>query len=167
MRLTTRTNLAMRVLMYCAVNDNRVVRSIDIANTCNASANHLMQVVHLLHLNGFIVAHRGRAGGLELARPAGDISIGQVFRAFEANLPFAECFSAEDNTCPLTDHCRLRTAITAAVEAFYRSLDDMTLNDLVENNCGLRDMLTHGLEPSLECPGRKASNATTAHALAG
>ena len=141
MRLTTRTNLAMRVLMYCAVNDRRVVRSIDIAEACNASANHLMQVVHLLHLNGFIVAHRGRAGGLELGRAASTITIGEVFRVFEANLPFAECFSDDGNTCPLTEHCRLRTAISAAVEAFYRSLDGVTLEDMVRDNCGLQELM--------------------------
>lgn len=159
MRLTTRTNLAMRVLMYCAVNDNRVVRSIDIAKACNASANHLMQVVHLLHLNGFIIAHRGRSGGLELSRPASDISIGDVFRVFEAYLPFAECFSTDDNTCPLTDHCRLRTAITAAVEAFYKSLDGTTLNDLVKDNCGLQDLLSRGLVPDVNCAQKGTQSA--------
>ena len=31
MRLTTRTNLAMRTLMFCAVNPDRVVRKAEIA----------------------------------------------------------------------------------------------------------------------------------------
>ena len=145
MRLTTRTNLAMRVLMYCAVNLDRVVRSAEIAETCNASANHLMQVVHLLHLNGFIIAHRGRSGGLELARPARDISIGDVFRVFESGLPFAECFAGTDNTCPLTTHCRLRNAIAKAVEAFYGELDLMTLDELVRDNSGLESLMRHAV----------------------
>lgn len=141
MRLTTRTNLAMRVLMYCAINDERIVRSAEIAGTCNASANHLLQVVHLLHLRGFITAHRGRAGGLKLARPAGEIMIGDVFRTFESGLPFAECFSADENTCPLTAHCRLRNAISKAVEAFYLELDTVSLEELVQDNDGLEALM--------------------------
>ena len=151
MRLTTRTNLAMRVLMYCAVNANRVVRSAEIAEKCNASANHLMQVVHLLHLNNFIVAHRGRSGGLQLSRPAKDICIGHVFRIFEGSLPFAECFAGDDNTCPLTAYCRLRGAIAKAVEAFYRELDTMTLDELVDDNDGLHVLMSYEAIAPIRC----------------
>ena len=35
-----------------------------------------------------------------------------VFRAIEAPVPLAECFADVDNTCPLTECCRLRTALT-------------------------------------------------------
>ncbi|MBN2629476.1 MAG: Rrf2 family transcriptional regulator [Rhodobacteraceae bacterium] len=151
MRLTTRTNLAMRTLMFCAVNDGRIVRSSEIATACNASINHLMQVVHLLHVNGFVVATRGRTGGLTLAKRASDIVVGEVFRVFEAGLPFAECFSEDGNTCPLTDHCRLRSGIARAVESFYRELDTLTLHDLVVDNCGLIAMLTLEDLPARHC----------------
>jgi Rrf2 family transcriptional regulator, nitric oxide-sensitive transcriptional repressor len=48
MRLTTRTNLAMRTLMFCAANPGRIVRKSEVATACNASENHLAQVIHLL-----------------------------------------------------------------------------------------------------------------------
>ncbi|AJE46974.1 RrF2 family transcriptional regulator [Celeribacter indicus] len=141
MRLTIRTNLAMRVLMACAVNDSRMVRRAEIAQAANASENHLAQVVHLLATSGYIETTRGRAGGLVLARPAGEISIGEVFRQFEAGVPFAECFSGVDNTCPLKVACRLRGALQAALDAFYGVLDGMTLQDLIEDNDGLEALL--------------------------
>ena len=68
MRLTTRTNLAIRTLMYCAANPGVVVRKSDIAKACDASENHLGQVIHLLAQLKFIVTHRGRFGGMTLAR---------------------------------------------------------------------------------------------------
>lgn len=151
MRLTTRTNLAMRVLMFCAVNAGRNVRSAEIAATCNASINHLMQVVHLLNMHGFVVASRGRSGGLVLAKPAKEIVVGAVFRVFESGLPFAECFSEDGNTCPLTEHCRLRSGIARAVEAFYHELDLMTLDELVANNCGLEALLSLEAIPASRC----------------
>ena len=101
MRLTTRTNLAMRTLMFCAVNQGRIVRRQEVAAVCNASENHLAQVIHLLAQKKFLRTIRGRAGGLMLGRAPANITVGEVFRAFEAPLPFAECFAGDANQCPL------------------------------------------------------------------
>ena len=141
MRLTTRTNLASRILMACAVNEGVTVRTSDIAAKCNASTHHLLQVVNLLHGNGFVETIRGRSGGLRLARPMDQISIGEVFRVFEAGAPFAECFDPDTNTCPLSETCRLRSFISRALKMFYHELDMVTLADLVKGNCGLAGIL--------------------------
>ena len=141
MRLTTKTNLAARVLMACAANDGVTLRTAQIAQMCNASLNHLLQVVHGLQAHGFVETLRGRGGGLRLARPPERISMGAVFRVFEAGHPFAECFDPVANTCPLASTCRLRSYIARALEAFYHELDLVTLCDLVQGNCGLVDLL--------------------------
>ena len=140
MRITMRTNLAVRTLMFCAVNPHLTVRKSDIAAACNASEHHLAQVIRMLGHHGLIDATRGRNGGLQLMRPAASINIGSVFRIFEADLPFAECFSAS-NTCPLVDVCWLRNAIKDAVDAFYRSLDKVLLSDLIDGNDQLAALL--------------------------
>lgn len=142
MRLTIRTNIAMRALMYCAVNQDKIVRRADIAQACNASENHLAQVVNVLNHAGFLRTTRGRNGGIMLGRPADQISVGKVFRLLEAGVPFAECMQGAENACPLTDCCRLQRAICTALEAFYAELDKVTLDDLVSNNLGLEDLLT-------------------------
>lgn len=141
MRLTIRTNLAMRTLMFCAVNDGLTVRKHDIAAACNASENHLAQVVNTLAQEGFIETQRGRSGGLRLARAMEEISVGEVLRTFEATLPFAECFDPSANTCPLSEACLFRGALAAAVEAFYTALDKWTLADLVSDNAALEHLL--------------------------
>ena len=141
MRLTIRTNLAMRVLMACAVNEGKMVRRAEIAQATNASENHLAQVVHLLANEGFITTTRGRSGGLSLGRAPEDITIGDVFRHFEAGVPFAECCSGAENTCPLHAVCRLRSALSAALDAFYAVLDGITLQELVNDNAGLEALL--------------------------
>lgn len=146
MRLTTRTNLAMRALMFCAVNEGRYVRKHEIATTCNASENHLAQVVNTLGQLGFVDTQRGRSGGLRLARSMDKISVGQVFRAFETGVPFTECFDPEVNTCPLAACCRLRKALVQALEAFYSSLDGVSLADLVADNLPLEHLL-HMITP--------------------
>jgi Rrf2 family transcriptional regulator, nitric oxide-sensitive transcriptional repressor len=140
MRLTTRTNLAMRTLMFTAVNDGQIVQKHTVAEACGASENHLAQVIHLLARNGFLTTIRGRSGGMMLARPPETISVGQVFRVFEGVLPFTDC-SEENSSCPLAGSCRLKCVLSEAVEAFYKGLDGVTLRDLVKDNSPLHALL--------------------------
>lgn len=141
MRVTKRTNIAIRVLMYCAANNDRLVTKSEVAQRCNASENHLAQVVNQLGQLGYLKTHRGRNGGLELGRAAAHIRIGEVFRAMEAPVPLAECFADVDNTCPLVDACRLRIALADAAEVFYAHLDEVTLDALVCDNEALLQIL--------------------------
>jgi Rrf2 family nitric oxide-sensitive transcriptional repressor len=141
MRLTTRTNLAMRTLMVCAVNPGRIVRKHEVAETCHASENHLAQVIHLLAQRGFLRTVRGRSGGLVLGRPAAEITVGEVFRSFEAVLPFTDCSQGAENACPLIAACRLKCVLSDALAAFYAHLDRVTLSDLVAENGALEQLL--------------------------
>ncbi|WP_136443246.1 RrF2 family transcriptional regulator [Pacificoceanicola onchidii] len=158
MRVTKRTNIAMRVLMFCAANTGRLVTKAEIARTCNASENHLAQIINQLAQLGYLRTQRGRNGGLELSRPASQIQIGEIFRQLEAPVPLAECFADVDNTCPLTEACRLRSALNEAASAFYESLDPITLDALICNN----RPLIHILQPVPACDAasQKADLAT-------
>lgn len=141
MRLTTRTNLAMRTLMFCAVNPGQIVRKHEVAEACGASENHLAQVIHLLARKGYIKTQRGRAGGLMLARAPETIGVGEVFRSFEAVLPFTECTEEKQATCPLASCCRLKCVLQEALDAFYARLDRSTLADLIVENIELHTLL--------------------------
>ena len=154
MRLTLRTNLAMRTLMHCAVRFPESLRTADVARACNASFHHVAQVVNKLESEGFLNTARGRGGGISLAMASDDISVGKVVRLFEGDMPFAECMNADRNTCPLTDTCRLRNYIARAVEAFYHELDMVTLSDLVKGNCGLEQLLGMSRSLAAECGER-------------
>ena len=148
MRLTKRTNISMRVLMYCAVNKGRLVTKAEIAEACNISENHLAQVINRLGQLGFLMTQRGRNGGMTLGHPADKIRVGDVFRAVESAVPITECFADQANTCPLVDVCRLREAIDQATQAFYTSLDGVTLDELVCDNPGLAELLSPAACPA-------------------
>lgn len=141
MRITKRTNIAVRLLMYCAAHQDRLVTKSEIAEVCNISENHLAQVINQLSQLDYLSTQRGRNGGMVLARSAEQIRIGSVFRDVEGNLPLAECFADADNTCPLTDACRLRMALQDAAEVFYASLDEITLEALICDNDPLLQIL--------------------------
>lgn len=141
MRMTKRTNLAMRVLMYCAVNKGRLVTKAEISDVCQTSENHLAQVINELGHLGYLNTHRGRNGGVELAGAADDIMIGEIFRLMEGPVPKHECFADSDGSCPLVEACRLKVALRHATEAFFASLDDLTLGSLICNNKALQKIL--------------------------
>jgi Rrf2 family nitric oxide-sensitive transcriptional repressor len=134
MRITKRTNIAVRLLMYCVAHRDRLVTKAEIAECCNISENHLAQVINQLSQLRYLNTQRGRNGGMALARAAEQIRIGDVFRDIEGGLPLAECFADADNTCPLVSACRLRVALSDAAQAFYAALDDITLESLVCDN---------------------------------
>jgi len=140
-RITKRTNIAIRVLMYCAAHEDRLVTKAEIADCCNVSENHLAQVINQLSQLDYLRTQRGRNGGMSLARPAQQIRIGEVFRLLEGGLPLAECFADADNTCPLVSACRLRLALIDAAQAFYASLDEITLDALICDNLDLMKLL--------------------------
>lgn len=141
MRLTVRTNLAARALMACAANPGQILRTQDIAERCNASVNHMFQVVNALQEHGFLETIRGRSGGVRLARAPERISMGAMFRLLEGGVPFTDCFEGGAGTCPLQGSCRLAGFLHRALEAFYHELDMVTLADLVKGNCGLETLL--------------------------
>jgi Rrf2 family nitric oxide-sensitive transcriptional repressor len=147
MRITKRTNIAIRVLMYCATHTDRLVTKAEIAESCGTSQNHMAQVVNQLAHLGYLKTQRGRTGGMMLGQPASEIPVGAVFRAIEAQVPASECFADADNTCPLVSACFLRLALVDAVEAFYAHLDGLSLDALVCDNVPLRKLL----QP-VECP---------------
>lgn len=141
MRITKRTNIAVRLLMYCAAQRDRLVTKSEVAEVCNVSENHLAQVINQLSQLQYLHTLRGRKGGFTLAVPASQIRIGDVFKHVEGGLPIAECFADADNSCPLTDACRLRVALQDAAEAFYASLEEITLESLVCDNTDLLRIL--------------------------
>jgi Rrf2 family nitric oxide-sensitive transcriptional repressor len=129
-KLTVFTDYSLRVLMHLAAGPQRRTTVAELAQAFGISANHLVKVVHFLGRHGWIATVRGRGGGILLARPAGEIRIGQVVRDTEGTAMPAECFAPQGGSCVLDSVCRLKGLLGEAVGAFYDVLDRHTLADL-------------------------------------
>lgn len=137
MKLKSYTDYALRVLMHLAARPDRLASISEIARTYRISHNHLMKVVHDLRKEGFLDAVRGRSGGIKLARPAQQISVGDVVRHTEGTFDLVDCGS-----CVIAPACALTAALHEARRAFMAVLDSYSLEDLVEERkTGLRELL--------------------------
>lgn len=138
MRLKSYTDYALRVLMHLAAKPDRLASIAEIARTYRISHNHLTKVVHDLRKQGLLDAVRGRSGGVRLARPAAEISVGDVVRHTEGTFDLVDCGS-----CVIAPACALTAALHEARRAFMAVLDGYSLADLVEDQkSGLRALLT-------------------------
>ena len=140
MRLTTFSDYALRTLMYLALHPDRLVTIAEIAMAFGVSTNHLMKVVQLLAANGVITTLRGKHGGLRLARPASQTTLGAIIRRTEPELVMAPCFETE-GACVIQPGCRLAGVLDKALAAFIAVLDATTLADLTADPATLRQLL--------------------------
>ncbi|MDX3229229.1 Rrf2 family transcriptional regulator [Streptomyces sp. ME19-01-6] len=145
MRLTRYSDLALRAVMRLAVVDGEeLLTTRRIADSMNVPYTHMAKTIaHLQHL-GVIEARRGRNGGLTLADAGRSARVGELIRVLEGDREAVVCEG--EAPCPLASACRLRRALREAQEAFYASLDHVTVADLVAPPTG-PVLLTLGAAP--------------------
>ena len=129
MQLTRFTDLGLRVLMYLTGTDPGVPVTIaEIAERFAVPHNHLTKVVQFMGQQGWVLTVRGKGGGLRLARPPADYRLGDVVRLLEPEGPLIDCAQPP---CALRLGCQLKGALDVAQQAFYDSLNRLTLADAI------------------------------------
>ncbi|MFC5549184.1 RrF2 family transcriptional regulator [Massilia aerilata] len=131
MRLTDHTDYALRVLMYLGAHDGRLATTDEVATLHGISHNHLTKVVNQLGHAGFVKTVRGRAGGIRLARPACDITVGDVVRCTEPDLHVVACLDGRPSGCAYADTCCLKRIFRSATSSFLDVLDRVPLSSLL------------------------------------
>jgi len=146
MQITRYTDYSLRVLIYLAVNQDKLVTINDIATSYQISKNHLMKIVQQLNQQGYLLATRGKNGGIKLNKPTTEINIGSLVRKIEDKSKLLECFGS-DNHCVITPGCQLKGLFAQAQENFFKTLDSVTLQDLIgeDKNSNLQNLLTINL----------------------
>lgn len=126
MKLTLFTDYAMRTLLYLGARPDRLCSIGEVAQAYRISQNHLMKVVNQLARTGYVESVRGRAGGIRLGRPPGEINVGALVRQTEDGFDLADC-----GGCVVAPACGLTGVLKEALGAFMAVLDRYTLADLL------------------------------------
>ena len=154
LRLTQYSNFALRILQMIAMRAPAIVTVEEIARAHRISKAHLVKIAAELSRRGYIETMRGRHGGMRLARPAEQISVGEFIRWTEGPLELVECFNPATNTCRLIDVCHLSRGLQRAMRAFLSVLDDLTIADIAINRDALLDRLVGPDQPPVAAEPR-------------
>lgn len=141
MQLSKFTDYALRTLMHLAVAEDNMLTTRQIAEIHGAKYNHLAKVTQWLAREGYVASNRGRTGGIRLARPMHDISIGEVVRKLESQTALVECLGESGGNCILSPCCGLTGALAKAEAAFFAALDEISLAEIATGNGRMRNLL--------------------------
>jgi len=133
-KLSNKGRYGVRALFDIAFyNDGRPTQIREIAERELIPARFLEQIFQDLKKAGLIASKRGPRGGYQLARPAAEISIGDIIRALEG--PVAVLINEEEPKKGLTDPTvAIFRDLAASVEKCF---DSVSIADVCERGAAL------------------------------
>jgi Rrf2 family transcriptional regulator, cysteine metabolism repressor len=121
-------------MVYLAGHDDgRPVPLPEIAAGESIPAPFLERILARLREGGLVKATRGVSGGYQLARPAGDVAVGDVVTALEGPLSLVGCVP-DDGACDRAESCASRIVWRRLDSAISGALNSITLDDLTSDH---------------------------------
>ncbi len=130
MRMSAKAEYAVRAMIQlAAAPPGDVVKTEELANAQGIPAQFLVDILSDLRADRLVRSHRGREGGYELARPAGQISIADVLRCIDGPLASVRDIGLGDldYTGPTTALADVWRALRASMRAV---LEETSLADV-------------------------------------
>lgn len=103
LEITRTTDYAVRILagLYCATGER--TKAADLATATGVSEKYVLKVLATLKRRGWVVSHRGTAGGYSLVSQAKEITLLQVVELFEGPVHLNACTGP--NGCQFVQRC--------------------------------------------------------------
>ena len=128
--ISKQTDYACRVILHLAMlPPSERVTAQDIAKRRLIPRAFVRRVVTQLANAGLLTTTRGASGGLELARPASEISLLQVVEAMEGSIALNGC-AVNPQECPLMKVCSVHEVWVDARRALLEELGRSTFDKL-------------------------------------
>ncbi len=133
MRINSFSDVSLRLLMVLSsLPDDDLPTTRELADSVGTPYNHVSKAVLKLRQIGLVEAIRGRSGGVRITPAGKAATVGRVLRVLDDHEDVAEC-QTEMGECPLAHSCGLRGVLNHAREAFYASLDNVTIYSLARS----------------------------------
>jgi Rrf2 family protein len=129
--ITARTEYALRAMLALAAAEPANVSAAAIAATQHIPSTFLQTIMGELRRANLVRSQRGTDGGYRLARPAAQISVGEVMRVVDGTVADVASIVAEQGTDDGTVGTQLRQVWLAAGTAILGVVDRVTLADIV------------------------------------
>ncbi|NTW87079.1 MAG: Rrf2 family transcriptional regulator [Holophagaceae bacterium] len=158
--ISRQTDYAARVVLHlaCLAPGARVPLA-DIAKHRMLPLDFVRRIVGDLVKAGILMTSRGSGGGVSLARPAGDISLGEVVEATEGRMALNHCVS-DRRVCPLAASCPVQSVWVEATQVLSDYLASVRFDTLALRSEGhqashLRVQATGRVRGAQRCAGPK------------
>lgn len=122
--------MCLRTLMLLGAQHGEQLTTREIAERIGVPYNHVSKAVLELRRRGALDVARGRTGGARITDGGLALSVGALLRSLDGHQDPVECITSDGTSCPLIAGCRLRSALHRAREAFYATLDELTVESL-------------------------------------
>ena len=124
---------ALRALFELAVkNSGEPCKIGAVAEAQGIPVRFLENILNSLKSGGFVASSRGKDGGYVLAKPASDITVGEVIRFVQGPFAPVECAASGSDLCAFSDDCVFHPLGEKARIALEQVYDGTTLADLVD-----------------------------------
>ncbi len=137
MKLSSQEEYGLRCLLHLAripAGESMTIPEISKAEAL--SVPNVAKLMRLLRMGGLVLSERGQSGGYVLARPAGDIPVGEVLDLLGGQFfsdQFCSRHSGRQDVCTHTVDCSLRVLWTTVQGVLAGVLGKTTLKDLLCN----------------------------------
>ena len=132
MKISTKGKYGLRAMIDLAqYSEQEAVSISSIAQRQKMSESYLEQLVAKLKKAGLVISIRGAAGGYRLARPASDISVGDVLRALEGDVRAVICTAQTEEGCEGEELCVTKYVWQRINESIEKTVDEMMIDQLV------------------------------------
>jgi Rrf2 family protein len=151
MRLSKRGEYGLRAMIALAGSTSRgeppvMMQIKEISELEQISPKFLEQILLTLKNAGLLHSKMGVGGGYYLAKPASEITLGQIFRVLDGPVAPIKCVSQmayESCGCPDEETCGLRLVMSDVRNAIADILDHTSLADVIQR----QDKVRQGLRP--------------------
>jgi FeS assembly SUF system regulator len=130
-RITKQSDYGIVMLTYMASADpGHVHTARHLAGRSGLSLPMVSKILKPLARSGIINSHRGVKGGYTLARPAREITVGEIIAALEGPIGMTTCV-AKPGSCEQEDLCPVKVNWEKISYAVRDALDEIPLSDMV------------------------------------
>ncbi|MFA6410946.1 MAG: Rrf2 family transcriptional regulator [Candidatus Buchananbacteria bacterium] len=133
MKFSTRSSYGLRAIIYLAKNYQKEPMSLaKIAREEKISLAYLERLFSRLKSAGLVISSKGTAGGYQLAKSPSEITIFSVIEALEGKISVFHCLNSQGEVFCGQKGCPSVKVYQKVQNAISKSLQSMTLKDLIK-----------------------------------
>ncbi len=144
MKLTSHEEYGFRCLVKIGSSGGALTIP-EISEAEGISQAYAGKLLRILRKGGFVKSARGKVGGYSLARPAGEIVVGEVLAALGGKMfetDFCDSHSGQAKICAHSTDCSIRTLWKRVQVALDDVLGNTTLEDVLRTQHHMTAWLT-------------------------